>query len=195
MNEKTMVNVDLREMQEKVEDGVKSAQDMGRKYALAYVGMWGLAYDKAQELWDAGMELVDKAEKRGEELELGVNKRFDKLQEKAEVKKVVDAVEDSVDVVSKNTKTIVTEVEKFLAQFQPKAEEAVKAVAIEVENVMDKVMPGYDEMAAKDIVAKLVGLPKENLIEIREYEVKGKNRVTVLREIDVLLETPDVVAA
>ena len=195
MSEKTMVNVDLRDVQEKVEDSMKSAQDMGRKFALAYMGMWGLAYDKAQELWDAGMEMVDKAEKRGEELEQEMNKRFDKLQEKPEVKKVVDAVEDRVDMVSKNAKSVVVEVEKFLGQFQPKAEEAVKAVTIEVENVMDKVMPGYDEMAAKDIVGKLAALPKEKLIEIREYEVKGKNRVTVLREIDVLLETPDVVAA
>lgn len=195
MNEKTMVNVDLRDVQEKVEDSVKSAQDMGRKFALAYMGMWGLAYDKAQELWDAGMEMVDKAEKRGEELEQEMNKRFDKLQEKPEVKKVVDAVEDRVDMVSKNAKSVVVEVEKFLGQFQPKAEEAVKAVTIEVENVMDKIMPGYDELAAKDIVGKLAVLPKEKLIEIREYEVRGKNRVTVLREIDVLLETPDVVAA
>ena len=195
MNEKTMVNVDLRDVQEKVEDSMKSAQDMGRKFALAYMGMWGLAYDKAQELWDAGMEMVDKAEKRGEELEQEMNKRFDKLQEKPEVKKVVDAVEDRVDMVSKNAKSVVVEVEKFLGQFQPKAEEAVKAVAIEIENVMDQIMPGYDELAAKDIVGKLAALPKEKLIEIREYEVKGKNRVTVLREIDVLLETPDVVAA
>ena len=107
----------------------------------------------------------------------------------------MDAVEDRVDMVSKNAKSVVVEVEKFLGQFQPKAEEVVKAVEIEVENVMDKIMPGYDELAAKDIVAKLAVLPKEKLIEIREYEVKGKNRVTVLREIDVLLETPDVVAA
>ena len=195
MSEKTVMNVDLRDMQEKVEDGVKSAQDMGHKYALAYIGMWGLAYDKAQELWEAGMELVDKAEKRGEEIEQKLNKQFDKIQEQPEVKKVVVAVEDSVDVVSKNAKTVVVEVEKFLTQFQPKVEEAAKAVVIEVENVMEKVIPGYDELAAKDIVSKLPGMPKESLIEIREYEVKGKNRVTVLREIDVLLETPDVVAA
>ena len=120
MIEKTTANVDLREMQEKVEDGMKSAQDMSRKFALAYVGMWGLAYDKAQELWKAGMEMVDKAEKRGEELEHEMNKRFDKLQEQPDVKKVVDYVEDGVDVVSKNAKTVVNEVEKFLGQFQPR---------------------------------------------------------------------------
>ena len=195
MSEKSAMNVDLRDVQEKVEDGMQSAKNVGRKVVLASIGVWGLAYDKAQELWDAGMEMVDKAEKRGEELEQEMNKRFDKLQEKPEVKKVVDAVEDRVDMVSKNAKSVVVEVEKFLGQFQPKAEEAVKAVAIEIENVMDQIMPGYDELAAKDIVGKLAALPKEKLIEIREYEVKGKNRVTVLREIDVLLETPDVVAA
>lgn len=194
MNEKSAMNVDLRDMQEKVEDGMQSAKNMGRKVVLASVGVWGLAYDKAQDLWDGGMSLVDKAEKRGEEIEQDFGKRFNKVQEQPQVKKVVGAVEESYDVVSKNAKTVVTEVEKFLAQFQSKAEEAVKDVAIEVERTMEAVIPGYDELAAKDIVAKLPGMPKEKLIEIREYEVKGKNRVTVLREIDVLLETPDTVA-
>jgi hypothetical protein len=193
MSEKSAMNVDLRDVQEKVEDGMQSAKNVGRKVVLASVGVWGLAYDKAQDFWGAGMGMVDKAEKRGEELEQDFGKRFNKVQEQPQVKKVVGAVEDSYDVVSKNAKTVVAEVEKFLAQFQPKAEEAMKDVAIEVEKVMEAVIPGYDEMAAKDIVAKLPGMPKEQLIEIREYEVKGKNRVTVLREIDVLLETPDTV--
>ncbi len=195
INEKINVNVDLRNVQEKVEDSVKSSQDMSRKVMLASIGMWGLAYDKAQDFWGAGVSLIDKAEKRGEMLEQEFNKQFHKVQQQPEVKKVVDAVEDSVDVVSKNAKTVVNEVEKFLGQFQAKAEEVAKEVQIEVESAMEAVMPGYDEMAAKDIVVKLPGMPKEKLIEIREYEVKGKNRVTVLREIDVMLETPDVVAA
>jgi hypothetical protein len=194
MSEKTAMNVDLRDMQEKVEDGVQSAKNVSRKAVLASVGMWGLAYDKAHEFWGAGMGMVDKAEKRGEELEQDFGKRFNKMQEQPQVKKVVDVVEDGYDTVSKNAKTVVTEVEKFLAQFQPKTEEAMKDVAIEVEAVMEAVLPGYDEMAAKDIVVKLPGMPKEKLIEIREYEVKSKNRVTVLREIDVLLESPDMVS-
>jgi hypothetical protein len=193
MSEKSAMNVDLRDVQEKVEDGVQSAKNMSRKAVLASVGVWGLAYDKAQDLWGTGMSMVDKAEKRGEVLEQDFGKRFNKVQEQPQVKKVVGAVEDSYDVVSKNAKTVVAEVEKFLAQFQPKAEDAMKDVVIEVEKVMEVVIPGYDEMAAKDIVAKLPGMPKEKLIEIREYEVKSKNRVTVLREIDVLLESPDTV--
>ena len=198
MSEKSAMNVDLRDVQEKVEDGMQSAKNMGRKVVLASIGVWGLAYDKAQEMWDASMGLVDKAEKRGEEIEQDFGKRFNKMQEQVQeqpqVKKVVDVVDNGYDTVSKNAKSVVAEVEKFLGQFQAKTEEAAKDVAIEVEKVMDAVLPGYDEMAAKDIVGKLPGMPKEALIEIREYEVKGKNRVTVLREIDVLLETPDTVA-
>lgn len=198
MSEKSAMNVDLRDVQEKVEDGVQSAKNTGRKVVLASIGVWGLAYDKAQEMWDASMSLVDKAEKRGEEIEQDLGKRFNKVQEQVQeqpqVKKVVGAVEDSYDNVSKNAKSVVAEVEKFLGQFQAKTEEAAKDVAIEVEKAMDAVLPGYDEMAAKDIVGKLPGMPKEALIEIREYEVNGKNRVTVLREIDVLLESPDTVA-
>jgi chemotaxis regulatin CheY-phosphate phosphatase CheZ len=195
MSENTAMNVDLREVQEKVEDSVKQAQDFGRKAVLATVGMWGLAYDKAEELWKAGVNLVDKAEKRGEEVEQEWVKQFDKMQENPEVKKVVVYVEDHVDVVSKNAKGVVAEVEKFLGQFQPKVEEAAKDVVIKVESAIDAVVPGYDELSAKDVVAKLGELPKVKLVEIREYEIKNKNRVTVIREIDAMLEAPETVAA
>ena len=190
MTDSMQVNVDLRHVQEKVEDSVKGAQDMSRKVVLASIGFWGLAYDWTQDLWKASNELVDKAEKRGEEIEHEWNQQFNKLQEKPEVKKVVDYVEDQVDGVSKNAKSVVAEVEKFLAQFQPKAEEIAKEVAVKVEEVVEAVFPGYDELSAKDVVAQLGAMPKEKLIEVREYEIKNKNRVTVLREIDALLVTP-----
>jgi len=193
MSKNSAMDVDLRDVQEKVEGSVKQAQDLGRKTMLATVGMWGMAYDKAQEMWKSGMELVDKAEKRGEEIEQVWTKQFDKLQENPEVKKVVVYVEDQVDVVSKNSKSVVVEVEKFLAQFQSKAEEVAKEVAIKVESIADAVVPGYDDLSAKDVVAKLGDLPRAKLLEIREYEVKNKNRVTVLRELDVMLETPETV--
>ena len=192
MSEKTpMMNVDLRNVQEKVEDSMKGAQDMSRKLTLATIGFWGLAYDWTQDLWKASNELVDKAEKRGEEIEQEWNQQFNKLQEKPEVKKVVDYVEDQVDGVSKNAKSVVAEVEKFLGQFQTKAEEVAKDVEVKIEKVAAAVLPDYDEMPAKDIVAQLGAMPKSKLIEIREYEVQNKNRVTVLREIDALLVVPE----
>lgn len=203
MSDKVTMNIDLRNVQEQVEDGVKQAQTVGRKVVLAYAGMWGLAYDKVQDIWAEGGKLLEKAEKRGEELEAEWMQQFNKVQEKPEVKRVVDYVEDQVDTVSKNAKSVVAEVEKFLAQFQPAAsnvQAAVKDVAIEVRAaVAEAVVEGYDEMSAKDVIAMLPSFSKEMLAKVRDYEVANKNRVTVLREIDALLETPveqaEVVAA
>ena len=135
MNEKTAMNIDLRDVQEKMEDSARTAQDYGRKAVLATIGFWGLAYDKAQDMWKVGNEWVEKAEKRGEELEHEWTQEFNKLQKQPEVKKVVDYVEDQVDGVSKNAKSVVNEVEKFLAQFNPnKVEEVAKDVVIKVES-------------------------------------------------------------
>jgi chemotaxis regulatin CheY-phosphate phosphatase CheZ len=194
MSDKVTMNIDLRNVQEQVEDGVKQAQTMGRKALLTYAGMWGLAYDKAHDLWGEGAKLIDKAEKRGEDIEAEWMKQFNKVQEKPEVKRVVDYVEDQVDHVGKNAKSVVAEVEKFLAQFQPAAgnvQSAMKDVAIEVQAaITEAVVEGYDEMPAKDVVAMLPSFSKEMLVKVREYEAANKNRVTVLREIDAMLETP-----
>ncbi len=203
MTDKVTMNIDLRNVQEQVEDGVKQAQTFSRKAVLAYAGMWGLAYDKAQEMWAEGGKLIEKAEKRGEDLEAEWMQQFNKVQEKPEVKRVVVYVEDQVDHVSKNAKTVVAEVEKFLGQFQPAAanvQAAVKDVAIEVQAaVTEAVVEGYDEMPAKDVIAMLPSFSKEMLAKVREYEVGNKNRVTVLREIDELIEASveqaEVVAA
>lgn len=203
MSDKVTMNIDLRNVQEQVEDSVKQVQTFGRKAVLAYAGMWGLAYDKVQEFWAESGKLLEKAEKRGEEIEAEWLQQFNKVQEKPEVKRVVDYVEDQVDHVSKNAKSVVAEVEKFLAQFQPAAsnvQAAVKDVAIEVQAaVAEAVVEGYDEMSAKDVIAMLPSFSKEMLAKVRDYEVANKNRVTVLREIDALLETSveqaEVVAA
>ena len=196
MSEKTMMNVDLRNVQETMEDSARSAQDFGRKTVLATIGFWGLAYDKAMDMWKFGNELVDKAEKRGEELEHEWSQEINKLQKNPEVKKVVDYVEDQVDGVSKNAKSVVTEVEKFLAQFTPtKVEEAAKDVVIKVESAIAEIFPGYDELPAKEITLKLPTFSREQLTDLRVYEVANKNRVTVLREIDALMETPEEVTA
>ena len=202
MSDKVTMNIDLRNVQEQVEDSVKQAQTFSRKGVLAYAGMWGLAYDKAQEFWAEGGKLIEKAEKRGEELETGWMNQFNKVQEKPEVKRVVDYVEDQVDHVGKNAKSVVAEVEKFLGQFQPgtNVQSAVKDVAIEVQAaIAEAVVEGYDEMPAKDVIAMLPSFSKEMLLKVREYEIANKNRVTVLREIDAVLETPveqaEVVAA
>ncbi|HRW49849.1 MAG: hypothetical protein M9936_18725 [Caldilinea sp.] len=189
MADKVTMNIDLRNVQEQVEDGVKQAQTFGRKAVLAYAGLWGMAYDKSKEMWAEGAKLVDKAEKRGEELEHDWLDQFNKVQKNPDVKKVVDYVEDQYDTVSKNAKSVVTEVEKFLGQFNPAAERVETMVKDVIIEVKEAVIEGYDEMPAKDVIAMLPTMPKELLVKVREYEVNNKGRVTVMREIDAMLES------
>lgn len=189
MADKVTMNIDLRNVQEQVEDGVKQAQTFGRKAVLAYAGLWGMAYDKSKEMWAEGAKLVDKAEKRGEELEHDWLDQFNKVQKNPDVKKVVDYVEDQYDTVSKNAKSVVTEVEKFLGQFNPAAERVETMVKDVIIEVKEAVVEGYDEMPAKDVIAMLPTMPKELLVRVREYESNNKGRVTVMREIDAMLES------
>ena len=189
MNDKVTMNIDLRNVQEQVEDSVKQAQTFGRKAVLAYAGLWGPAYDKSRKFWAERTKLMEKAEKRSEELEHEWVDQFNKVQKNPEVKRVVGYVEEQYDSVSKNAKSVVTEVEKFLAQFNPageRAESMVKDVIIEVK---EAIVEGYDEMPAKDIIAMLPSMPKDLLVKVREYEANNKGRVTVMREIDVMLES------
>lgn len=198
MTEKMPVNVDLRNVQETVEDGSKRVREFGRKAALAYVGAWGLAYDAAKEMMQDGESLFDKAAKRGEEIEQMWLKNFEKIQDNKEVKRVVDYVEDQVDVVMKNTESvrknaegIVNEVEKFLDQVNPmKGETVAENVEIVVEAIVEP-FAGYMDMSAKELIGKLPEMPMEELKSMRAYEVANKNRVTVLREIDALLEAAE----
>lgn len=189
MADKVTMNIDLRNVQEQVEDGVKQAQTFGRKAVLAYAGLWGMAYDKSKEVWAEGAKLMDKAEKRGEELEHDWLDQFNKVQKNPDVKKVVGYVEDQYDTVSKNAKSVVTEVEKFLGQFNPAAERVETMVKDVIIEVKEAVVEGYDEMPAKDVIAMLPTMPKDLLVKVREYEANNKGRVTVMREIDAMLES------
>ena len=47
---------------------------------------------------------------------------------------------------------------------------------------------GYDDLSAKDVVARLEGLGAEHLAMVREYEAAHANRVTVLKDIAKRLE-------
>ena len=76
----TNTTLDLSNVQERVEDTIKSVRTLSRKSAMAYVGLLGMAYDftmKDSPKWFA------KAEKRGERIEKDVTVRMTKLQKQA----------------------------------------------------------------------------------------------------------------
>ena len=186
------MEVNLRNVQEKMTDNAQQVQTLSYKATMAYIGMWGLGYDFAKEMLESSKDLLDKAEIRGEEMVRELNAQLDKASEQAtgEAKKVVSMVNEQVEGVSSavtdNTKTLEQEVEKVLARVGFGRAD-VTATVIEVAEDLEKLaepFSGYAELTAKEVLDQLDGMDEENLRVVRAYEAGTKKRVTVLRDID-----------
>jgi hypothetical protein len=88
----------MRNVQESMEDSAKQLREYGRKAFLAYLGAWGMGYDFGKSVYSDGWKFVDKAEKRGEEVEKELKKFIEAYQKDfpGEVKKLANTVEDGV---------------------------------------------------------------------------------------------------
>ena len=192
------MEVNLRNVQEKMSDNAQQVQSAGYRATMAYIGFWGLGYDFAKEMFETGKDVLDKAELRGEEIVRDLNTQLDKASEQAtgEAKKVVSMVNDQVDgvssVVSDNTKSLEQEVEKILSKVGFSRGD-VSATVIEVAEDLEKLaepFTGYSDMTVKEILEQLNGMDEDELRVVRAYEAGTKKRVTVLRDVDERLAEP-----
>ena len=188
-------DVNLRNVQEQVGDNVQQARKIAHRSALAYIGLWGLAYDFAKDTYAGSVDLLDKAEERGEGIVRELNEQLDRYQEQAtdEAKKARSRVEGQVEGVTKtitaNTETLQKNANKVLTRMGMAAGDMAADVAATVIEVKSELAPfaDYDEMTAKEVTDKLGELNVAELKVARAYEAGTKNRVTVLRHIDELL--------
>lgn len=66
---------------------------------------------------------------------------------------------------------------------------AKQDVAVQIEGeVMIVPIAGYKEMTAREIITMLGSLEMNDLMAVKNYEVSNEGRVTILREIDRLLQ-------
>lgn len=186
---------------------IENVREIAHKAILAYAGLWGMAYDSAKYGLENSQELLEKAEKRGEEMEQEFNKWYDRYLDQATdefgklrerygenfegVKEVITENTKGVkDVVAENAKGVT---DKVLAAVRPGAngedvQETVIEVAEAVEETVKAPFEDYDSLTAKELIAKFDGMDDKALEMIREYEAATKNRVTVLRELDERLQ-------
>jgi hypothetical protein len=209
MMEKVEAKVDLRNVQEQVEDKAKKVQGQmqdtakmaktyGRKAERIYLGLLGMAYDYSLEMMKTGKDFLDKAEKRGVKVEKELNERVTEMRKEAteEVrnlrKRVETQVEEVKDEVTARGEAMEKEVQKAIEKVKPSSINGknvqVDVVKIEVEVVTAPPVAGYDEMNVEEVREQLGLLDVVKLQEVRGYEVAHKNRITVLREIDAELE-------
>ena len=201
------MDVNLRTVQEQVEDNVQQVRTYSNKALFAYIGLWGLAYDYAKDAYTNSSTLFEKAEHRGEEMVRDLNDQLDRVQTQAgdQTKKVRNVVEEQVDTVSKtisaNSEMMQKNANKVLSRVgisgADLAEEVTSTVIEVKSDLEDLVVPfkGYDDMTAKELTAKLDSAGKKTLKTARAYEAGTKNRVTVLRHIDDLLNEGEKAAA
>lgn len=200
------VDVKMNVSQEQISDNIVTARDLAHKAILASAGLVGMAFDTVKYGIENSQEVLEKAEKRGEEIEHEFAKWYDMYMETAGtgVNKLRESYDDSVegvkggvagvkDVVTENTKNIPGMVVSTVATVRPgSSDKDVPGTVIEVqEEASEALSPpfdGYDEMTAKEVIAKLDGMDDQALELVKSYEEATKNRVTVLREIDIRLE-------
>jgi uncharacterized protein YoxC len=207
-------NINMRGVQESVEDNAKMVRNMGRKALLTYLGVLGMGYDFSKSVYADGWKFVEKAEKRGEKVEDELRKYINAYQQDfpGEVKKLAHSVEENVtelakdvqgqaDRLGRNVEKVVTKyvrasgvpqaVEDIQVNGKTTSAEAVEATREAEEMVtsaVDEVWYGYDNLSVKDILAGLENKSFADLELLREHELNTKNRVTVLREIDARLQ-------
>lgn len=214
MNAKMNMPVDtsLRDVEAQAEDTLKMALRLGRKTFFIYAGLLGMAYDKAMALLTNSMNLVDKAEHRGETIVQDAGKRVDAWREGAndkvahwrgDVEQRVQAVGTEL---SENVKTAEKKVEQKAekvmerlglagenAAAEPMTIEITEMVVMEPE--LTEPLAGYDEMTAKEVIERLPELGEDVMRLVSEYEAANKNRVTVLQAIEERLTRMEPVMA
>lgn len=96
--------INMRTVQENVEDTTKMAREFRRKAMHAYLGMWGLGYDAGKSVYHDGWKWIEKAEKRGEEVEKELAKVVKAYQKDfpGEVSKLAHSAEETAKDVAKD---------------------------------------------------------------------------------------------
>ncbi|HXF63432.1 MAG TPA: hypothetical protein VNK95_17520 [Caldilineaceae bacterium] len=189
--------VDLRALQEQVEDNIKTLRAYGRKAERVYLGLLGMAYDSGQAWMASGKKFVEKAERRGLKVEQELSERVREMRDEAtrEVGNLRVRVTDRLDTVVKEVadrgEAVERKVQKVMEQVKARGANGagveVAEVKIEVEEELP--IPGYDALRVDEISAKLGDMSADVLMKLRAYEAAHKNRITVLREIDSRLES------
>lgn len=207
-------NIDLRNAQEMIEDNMKLMQKTGRKVALTYAGLFGMAYDGVKSIVAQGRKIVSEAESRGEKMEAatlrqmketqrGVEKRMKKVEKEVEKaqKRLIKQVHRS-ETQAENEMD--TQMERVLDRLGIPSRDRIAKLSAEIEALSLKIdqhavapapvvemtvpLAEYNTMTAREIIALMDEMNPAQLAEIAAYEAAHDNRVTIIREVERRME-------
>jgi poly(hydroxyalkanoate) granule-associated protein len=160
------------------------------------------AEDRGEELEAAANQRTEKVRAQAEEQFKAIESRFDKVRNR--FARQANEMEESVEADLEN------QVERVLERLGIPSRERISKLSIEIEALSQKIdaqlaakqevlaqaegevmvvpIAGYNEMTAREIIAMLGSFGMTELVAIKSYEVSNEGRVTILREVDRLIE-------
>lgn len=182
---------------------ITDTRKVGRKAALASLGVWSIAYDNVrsftenfetivEDAGDKAISLFTEAVERGTAMENQASARAEKI--RAEANERFGDIESRIKETLGRAETIVAEevevVETVAADVEEEAVDVVETVVADAEAVVETVTLPFDDYAdltAKVIVERLSDMSHEQLAAVQQYEAANANRVTIIREVERLL--------
>lgn len=193
------VNVENVEVPDGLRERIRQLAVVPRSAALAYAGLWGIAYDEAQELVERSRSLFDRAEDRGHVVEADTRELLKETMQKVrrQAEEVQEEVEEQVEqVVNLATREEVAalnaKVDALRRQLDVLLQKVDRVLLMEQEEAWKPPLPDYDQLNVREVVALLDSLTRAELETVRDYEQAHARRVTVLREVEARLHVQEV---
>ncbi|HHY54473.1 MAG TPA: phasin family protein [Chloroflexi bacterium] len=120
----------------------------GRRLALAYVGFWGCAYDRATDVYRSGVKLWEDAVARGEAIEQALQQRIEQMERRA-VRQFNGLQNRFGDNVEQVTRTVADTGENFEAQLERQVERVLVNLGIPTRERLERLNQEIDRLNAK----------------------------------------------
>jgi hypothetical protein len=147
-------NVNVRSMQEMLEDSSKKAMELGRRGYLAYLGAWGMGYDGVKSIAKEPMAWVKKAEKRGKVVDKDLRKLIEAYRKDfpGEVAKLAESVQHGAVDMAESVQHTATDLAKSAEKsvtglFGSDAKQVVEEITVEAKKTVSSVNGGARKMA------------------------------------------------
>lgn len=190
-----------------VEENMDSIESTSRKAARTYLGLLGLIYDESMNLFERARDLVSRAEDRGQEVEVQTRREIERYYRRAEeqlmdlrrrfmrtAERTSTAAEDQIETQIENLLTQMGIPSRDdVAKLGQRIDELTKEIDAKLLNsispaVTEEPFKGYQNLTVREVNNRLDGLTMTELTHVKQYEMAHENRVTILREVDRLLE-------
>lgn len=144
----TRQSVEGEQVQRQVEARLAVLSRGGRRLALAYIGLWGCAYDRAASVYRGGMKLWEDAVARGETMEEALRQRLAQL-ERRTTKQFNGLQNRFGDNVEQVTRTVADTGESLEVQLEKQVERVLVNLGIPTRERLERLNQEIDRLNAK----------------------------------------------